>query len=108
MAEPKKAPIALVSTPSTVKPLFADEVMLGTMVKSIKGKDGVKKDGMVKLCFIDMIRKQILVEVVITPITAEALSNLLNDKLKELDKELKSKKMPEKPIVKKEEVTGYI
>jgi len=107
MADQKKAQIAVKWTPSTVKPLFADEVMLGIMVKSTKGKDGVRKEGMVRLGFIDMVRGQAVAEIVITPITAEGLSKLLNDKLKELDKELKSKKMPEKPIV-KEDVTGYV
>ncbi len=106
MAEPQKVQIR--GTAAIVKPLFADEVMLGITVKATKTEDGViKKEGLIRLSFLDVVRGQLLSEVVITPTTAKSLAKILNNDLKRMDKELKSKKLPEKPLV-KEETTGYI
>ena len=105
MAEPQKVQIR--GTPAIVKPLFADEVMLGITVKATQTEDGVKKEGLIRLSFLDVVRGQLLTEVVITPATAKSLSKILNNDLKRMDEELKSKKLPEKTLI-KEETTGYI
>jgi len=55
MEESKKR--VQIKVPPTVRPLFADEVMLSTNVKSTQGGE---KEGVVRIAFIDIPRKEVL------------------------------------------------
>jgi DNA replicative helicase MCM subunit Mcm2 (Cdc46/Mcm family) len=88
-------------------PMFADEVVVGRIVKAVKEGDEVKKDGYIRIGFIDMAKRQVFLEVVLSPLTVEAMIKILKENLEALDKEMKSKELPAKPIEssKTEEVT---
>ena len=56
-----------------------------------------------------MAKKQIFAEIVLSPITAKALLKILDDNLKRLEEELKTKELPKAPIeVAKTEELTYI
>jgi len=86
---------------SRVIPIFADEVMVISRVKSKKSNDGknVVKEGHIELIFLDQISQppKAISRVVVSRHTAEGLTKILSDNLSKLDAELKSKKMPEQP-----------
>jgi hypothetical protein len=101
--EEKKIRIQLSRQPTTVRPIFADEVMVMNTIRGSKDEKGnVTKEGYIRINFIDMLRKQSLGEFVLSPRTAKALMRILNNNLKKLDEELKSKELPK--IKKSEEV----
>ena len=83
--------------PSKEKPVFADDIMISFIVK--KEKDGGAKDAMVRISFVDSLRKEIISDVVISPITARALVQVLsktNEKLKDsVSGKYQVKKSPE-------------
>jgi len=83
---------------ATSNPLFADEVIVGTMVKAVKTREELKKDGYIRLGFVDMTKRQVFSEIVLSPLTAKALIKILDENLKKLDIELKSKELPKQPI----------
>ncbi len=96
MEDAKKAPnIQLNNIPASVVPTFADEVMVGTVVKANKEGDDVRKEGQVRLNFIDMFRRQSVAEIVISPLTAKNLVKILEENVRKLESDLKSKEMPE-------------
>lgn len=92
--ERKKFNLQLNNMPSSVTPIFADEVMVGTMVKANKESNDVRKEGQVRLNFIDMMRRQSVAEIVISPITARNLVRILQENLSKLEVDLKSKELP--------------
>ena len=86
--------------PSKVKPVFADDVVVSFIVK--RSKDGKRVDSAIRLSFIDSMRKEVIAEVVISPVTADALSKILEGSLKRLDQAVEGKTR------KREETTTYI
>ncbi len=108
--EKKKVNIQLNNLPASIIPTFADEVMVGTMVKANKEGNEVRKEGQVRLNFIDMVRRQSVAEIVISPITARNLVRILEENLNKLEFELKSKELPEHPKIeeKSTESLSYI
>jgi len=74
-------------------PLFADEVAVLKGVKAIKEGNKVKKEGFIRLGFIDMVKKEVFVEIVLMPSTVRALIELLKRNLEELEKELENKEI---------------
>jgi len=108
----EKREIQIRSAPAVVKPLFADEVMVGVSIKASKDRDEkgrIEKEGHIRLGFIDVMKGQMITEVVLSPMTAKALLKVLGDNLKKLDEELKSGEPPKEvtPKVTTEEL-GYI
>ncbi|RLG45997.1 MAG: hypothetical protein DRO00_00225 [Thermoproteota archaeon] len=99
--------IQIRETPSTITPVFADEAMVGISIKAVSRDGDVKKEGVVRLGFVDVLRGQMVAEIVLLPETARALYNALGATLKKLDEELKSKEIP-KPAKKGEISTEYI
>ncbi len=97
MEEKKKVNIQLNNIPASVVPTFADEVMVGTLVKATKQGHDVVKEGHVRLNFIDMMRRQSVSEIVISPVTARSLVKILEDNVSKLEAELKSKELPKQP-----------
>lgn len=74
---------------SNEKPVFADEVMISLNIK--KSRDGKKKDAAVRMGFVDSLRKEIVSEVILSPITAEALVIVLQKSLTKLEDIMKGK-----------------
>ena len=94
---------------ATSNPLFADEVIVGTMIKAVRDSKGIKKDAYIRLGFVDMAKRQIFTEIILSPLTAKALIKILNENLNKLDEELASKELPKQPIrTKKTEELTYI
>ncbi|HDR53318.1 MAG TPA: hypothetical protein ENN60_01415 [archaeon] len=92
---------------SKVTPIFGDDVLVSMMVK--KSRDGKKKDGLIRVCFLDSARKEIVADVVMSPLTAEAMGNILMGSIKKLDDIMAGKKVDfPKPPVKKQDETTYI
>ncbi|MBR9679843.1 MAG: hypothetical protein GOU99_02220 [Candidatus Altiarchaeota archaeon] len=87
-------------TPGLVRPVFGDEVMVSFLVK--KTKEG-NQDPVVRIGFVDALRKQMVADVVITPATARALVKMMQGTLDKLDGAIKGK-LP----VKKQDETTYI
>lgn len=87
-------------TPGLVKPVFGDEIMVSFLVK--KTEQG-NQDPVVRIGFVDALRKQMVADIVVTPTTARALVKMLQGTLDKLDSAAKGK-MP----VKKQEETTYI
>jgi len=88
---------------SREKPVFADEVMVSFVIK--RNKDGTKKDAAIRLSFIDSMKKASISEVVISPITGEALAEVLKKTSEKLEETLKSNVIPKKRV---EEAATYI
>jgi hypothetical protein len=90
-------------------PVFADEVVVGRVIKAVKEGEEIKKDGYIRIGFIDMTKGQIFSEIVLSPLTAKAMIKILNENLAALEEEMKSKELPKKPLeAKKTEELTYI
>lgn len=83
---------------AVAKPLFADEVVVGRVVKAVKEGEEVKKDGYIRIGFIDMTKRQVFSEIVLSPLTAKAMIKILGENITALEEEMKSKELPKKPI----------
>jgi len=108
----EKREVQIRGIPAMVKPLFADEVMLAVTLKASKEKDEkgrIKKEGHVRLGFIDAMKGQMIAEVVLSSMTAKALLKILDENLEKLDKELESEEPPKEIVATtKTEEIGYI
>lgn len=98
--EKKHIPVA--GTPGLVKPLFADAVQTTIGVKETKNKK--ERIGHVRLTFIDMLRRQVLAEIVIDHLHARELARILSENVKNLDIALKTGKHLPKPEATKTEM----
>lgn len=92
---------------SKVSAVFGDEVLVSFMLK--KSRENDEKDGLIRIAFLDTARKEIVADVVLSPITAKTFGKMLlgaTDKLKDA---LAGKKIEGmKPTKKKQEETTYI
>jgi uncharacterized protein (UPF0264 family) len=88
--------------PSRTKPTFADEVMVSFVIKS--SKDSKRRDAVVRMGFVDSLRKEIVSDVVVSPVTAEAMISILQVTVKKMNDSLAGK--IEKKAV--EESANYI
>ncbi len=80
---------------SRAVPVFADEAQVVAFMKGNKDKKAkFKKDGFVRMTFLDITRRQTVADVVISPVTAEVIMGIMTKQLEELNKAMKSKKMP--------------
>ena len=86
--------------PSKEIPIFADEIMVSFSIK--REKTGNRKDAMIRMSFIDSMKKSVISEIVISPITADALSRILVKTLEKLDGAMKGQ------VKKVEDTTTYI
>lgn len=94
---------------SKLPPIFADEAVIITPVRSTKDKGGkVKKEGHVVVAFIDMTNQNPVSKIVMNITTARNLATALTNSLDRLEKDLKSKAMPEKADPKAESAAKYI
>lgn len=79
-------------------PLFADEVLVQSGIKYNPDKKArFRKDGMIRLAFLDMRSRSVISDVTMSPITAENLARILGEHVVKLEKRLKMKGMPKKP-----------
>lgn len=86
--------------------VYAEEVMVINTIKAEKENDEVKKQGFVRLTFIDTISGEAVADVTISSITAKALRKILNENLGRLEKDLQSTEMPEVQVT--TDSTNYI
>ncbi len=79
---------------SQLQPIFSHEVIVSSMVKATKTKDGMEKEAQVILVFVDLTNLQPIGKYVMSVSTANGLVNALKVHLDNLQKQLKSKEMP--------------
>jgi 2-methylisocitrate lyase-like PEP mutase family enzyme len=78
-----------------IPPLFAHDVAMSTVTKAKKTKRGkVKKESFTELVFIDALRKMAIARIILPQDTLEALPKMIEENLKKIKKEQKSKEMP--------------
>lgn len=83
---------------SSIQQIFADEALVMGAVKMGKTADGkVKKEGTVRIAFVDMTTMQPVAKIVVTLSTARGLMNALNAQVTRLEKDLESKEVSKKP-----------
>ena len=80
---------------SDAVPIFADEVGVMVRLKAVQDeKKNVHKEGLIGIIFIDTVRQRVVGEFVVNQMTAIALRQILDETLKKLSDELKSKELP--------------
>lgn len=91
-------------------PVFAHEVAISTMFRTEKTKKGkVKKESCTELVFFDGIKKQAIARIVLPFGTLKALPKLIQDNIKKIRKEVRSKELPKKIKVEtKSTNTSYV
>jgi len=99
--------LELRTAPKSVTPIFADEVLVGITIKAAKRGEEVRKEGVIRLAFIDIMRSQVLAEFVILPETARSLHKVLGETLKRFSEEMARKEMP-KPKRAEGPSTSYV
>jgi len=87
---------------SKEKPTFADEVMVSFVIK--RTKDNSERDAVVRLSFVDSMRKEIVSDIVVSPITAKAMITILQKTAEKLESVMAGKIERRK----KEDETTYI
>jgi hypothetical protein len=93
---------------SNVKPLFADEVFIGSAIKTRKNEKGeLEKEGHFVFNFVDMTTQKLIAKIILEPSTAAGLYEALGKNLKEFNEQMKSKELPEKNIKKPEPTKDY-
>jgi hypothetical protein len=97
---PEKAPEWLTKVlenarSADLKPIFSHEIIISSTVKAVKTKDGLEKEALVVLTFVDMTNLQPVGKFIITVSTANGLVNALKGHLENLEKELNSKEPTE-------------
>jgi len=96
-------------------PIFADEAMVITRIKTKKedekSKKTISKEGHLELLFLDQLSNppRVISRVVLSKTTGENLHKVLGNNLEKLGIELKSKKMPkqQKKVEPKKAEKGY-
>jgi len=79
-----------------VPPLFAHDVAMSTVTKAQKTKKGkVKKESFTELVFIDALKKMAIARIVLPFDTLEALPKMIDENIKKIKEELRSKEMPD-------------
>ncbi len=91
------------------KCLFAEEFAIGVSVRAArsdkKGKK-VRKEGIIKIFFLDAATQKVVSEIALTSITAKTLAESLMKNVANLEKELCSNKIKKKAAVIKPSYTG--
>lgn len=91
------------------KCLFAEEFAVGVSVRAAptdkKGKK-VRKEGIVKIFFLDSATQTVVSEIALTSITAKSLGDALINNVAKLEKDLASNKVKKKVAIVKPHYTG--
>jgi len=83
---------------SDIKQLSADEALVMGTIKAGKDKEGkIKKEGSIRMAFVDMTSMQPIAKIVITISTAKGLVNALTNQISKLEKDIESGEVPKKP-----------
>lgn len=83
----------------SVKPLFADDVVVAHTIKQHKDSKGkISKEGYVSLVFVDAMSQRAISRVTLSKTTARVLADVLKRDVENLEKELKSKKPMKAPM----------
>lgn len=76
-------------------PIFAHDVVMSTMTKAKKNKNGkAKKESFTELVFVDAFKKQAVARIVLPLSVLEEMPKLIEDNLKKIKQDLKDKDMP--------------
>lgn len=77
-------------------PVHSDRSVTVTQVASVAGKDkkAIKKEGTIRLIFVDSVSNSSVADVVLTSIGAEQLVKGINSSLEKLRKDLADPKIP--------------
>ena len=79
-------------------PVFSDRSITASQVASLPEKKNQKKaqrkEGTIRIIFIDSVSNGSVADVVMTPIAAEQLVNGINQSLEKLKKDIEDKNMP--------------
>lgn len=79
---------------------FAHDVGITAIIRAEKTKRGaVKKEAFTELVFIDTTGKRVVSRIILPLRTLKAMSELITNNLKQLDKQLKSKDIPKQPKI---------
>jgi len=73
---------------SNVKNLFADEVIIMSSIKSSKIEEKIKKEGFIRLVFVDMLNQKPISSITISLTTAIGLINALQQQIQKIKKDL--------------------
>ncbi|HDH91667.1 MAG TPA: hypothetical protein ENF38_01810 [Candidatus Aenigmarchaeota archaeon] len=92
---------------SELKPLFADEALVMGTIKARKEGETLKKEGNIRIEFIDMTNLKPISRIVISLSTAKGLIRALQTQVERLERDLESKELP-KETQKKEPLLTYI
>ena len=77
----------------SIKPIFADEVVVARMVKQENRKSGkIVKEGNLSLIFLDALGNKAVARITLSKTTAKSLAQVLKINVKDLEKELRNKK----------------
>ena len=78
-----------------VPPIFAHDAIMSTMTRTKKTKAGkTVKEAHTELIFIDIVRKAALARIVLPLDVPEDMPKMIEENLKKIKKELKSKEVP--------------
>ncbi len=91
------------------KCLFAEEFAVGTSVRTTpidKKGTRVRKEGIIKIFFLDAATQKIVSEIALTSITAKSLADTLFKNVSNLEKDLADDKPKKAAIVSKPHYTG--
>lgn len=92
-----------------VRPMFAHEIVISTMFRSKKDEKGkVTKEADTEIIFVDMATKQVVSRVVVPMSVLESLPGTIENRIKEIKKELKSKELPKKPKIEESSSKNYL
>lgn len=81
-------------------PVFAHDVAISTIFRAEKTKKGkIKKESCTELIFFDGIKKQAIARIVLPFGTLKALPKLIEENVKKIRKEIRSKDLPKKQRV---------
>lgn len=70
------------------RPIFADEVVVMTMLKQRKEDTKLQKEGTVGLVFVDTPAKKALGRIILSRLTAKGLAQALNQSLAKMDSDV--------------------
>lgn len=88
---------------------FAHDVVITATIRAKKTKRGtIKKEIFPELIFIDSTGKRIVSRITIPFETLKTLSEIMNNNLKEFDKQLKSKDLPKQPKIETKSTSTYL
>ncbi|MBI4021072.1 MAG: hypothetical protein HY369_02425 [Candidatus Aenigmarchaeota archaeon] len=93
-------------------PVFTDRSITASQVASLPSKKDKKKaerkEGTIRIIFVDSVSNSVVADVVMTPIAAEQLAAGITKSLEQLKAQLKDHTMPAQPVLETAPQQSYI